>query len=92
MPRHFHADGAACPASPEKRELFIIIHMAHDLYYWHYRCSVNRELLTRIDFVQISDGSAAQVFAGKLPVPKFLCRFCGQEHNGYLERSPFGNR
>jgi hypothetical protein len=68
----------------------IIVHMAQDPYYWHYRCSTNLDLQTCVDFARISDKTAALVFAGRLPVPKFPCRFCGQEHYAYLQRSPFG--
>jgi hypothetical protein len=65
--------------------------MAQEPYYWHYRCAMIG-LLTRIDFMRVNDDTAEQVISGKLPVLKFPCRFCGQEHEGYLERSPFGNR
>ena len=69
---------------------FIEWNQMQDPYYWHYRCAGNPKLVTRIDFMRISDEKAEQVFSRKLPNAKFSYRFCGKEHEGYLERSKFG--
>ena len=64
--------------------------MSQDAYYWHYRCSAAGGALTRIEFIKITDEKAAEFTSGRVQMMKFPCRFCGEEHEGFLERSKFG--
>jgi hypothetical protein len=63
--------------------------MALDPYYWHYRCPKSGGVLTRIEMIKVSDEQAAEFGPGRVKMMKFPCRFCGQEHDGFLERSKF---
>jgi hypothetical protein len=65
--------------------------MATNPYYWHYRCPTSG-LLQRIASTPISDEKAAQIVASKVPNPHFPCEVCGKEHEGFLERSKFGQK
>jgi len=62
--------------------------MPEDPFYWHYRCDASGGLLTRIPQA-ISDEKAADIHQQHI-IAKFPCRFCVKEHEGYLERSKFG--
>jgi hypothetical protein len=64
--------------------------MAQDPYYWHYRCPDAGGALTRIEFIKITDEKAAEFTSGRVQMMRFPCRFCGKEHEGFLERSKFG--
>jgi hypothetical protein len=64
--------------------------MAEDPFYWHYRCPNRGGALTRIEMIKVSDEKAEEFKSGRVMPMKFPCRFCGKEHDGYLERSKFG--
>jgi hypothetical protein len=67
--------------------------MAEDPYYWHYRCPASGNALTRVDlFGAVPEDKAVEIMKGDVPLPKFPCQFCQQEHEGYLERSKFGRQ
>ena len=38
--------------------------------------------------MKVSDEKAAEIADGMSQLPKFPCRYCRKEHEGYLDRSP----